>query len=68
MAVEPDSVSTAGEKLQDAHEGNPEQDNEAFEVYPFCGVKSTVVVALCPAVTVSEAGETLTEKYGDALE
>jgi hypothetical protein len=58
----PDRGTVAGEKLHEAPEGNPEQVNETTEVNPFCGVTKTVAVALCPAATVSDDGETATAK------
>ena len=61
-ATAPDSVTAAGENLHDAPAGNPEQLNETAEAYPFCGATNTVVVPLCPAVTVSDTGETATVK------
>ena len=59
-----DGVKVAGAKLQDAPAGNPAQLNETAELKPFAGVTVRVVVPLCPAVTVNDAGETPTEKSG----
>jgi hypothetical protein len=66
VATEPEGVTVAGEKVHDAHEGNPEQVREVSAANPFCGVTSTVVVPLVPAATASDAGETATEKLGEA--
>ena len=63
-ATPPDGVTVWGEKLHDAPEGNPEQLNETVELNPCSGVTETVVVPLCPAVTVSDAGEAATVKSG----
>ena len=65
-ATAPDIVTVAGEKLHDAPEGNPEQLNDTAPPNAFCGVTKIVVVPLCPAVTVSDAGETATVKLGVA--
>jgi hypothetical protein len=62
----PDVVTVAGEKLHDAPEGNPEQLKDTAPPNAFCGVTKIVVVPLCPAVTVSDAGETATVKLGVA--
>jgi hypothetical protein len=61
-ATPPDGVTVDGEKLHVAPEGIPEQLNETEELKPFVGVTETPVVPLCPAVTVSDAGEAATEK------
>lgn len=61
-AVEPEGVTVAGEKLQDAPEGSPEQLNETAELNPFAGVIDTVAVAFCPPVTLWNAGVAATEK------
>jgi hypothetical protein len=61
-AVAPDGVTLAGVKLHDAPEGSPEQLSETAEVNPSCGVTIVVAVPLFPDWTVSEAGETATEK------
>ena len=66
VATEPEGVTVAGEKVHDAHEGNPEQVREVSAENPFRGVTRTVVVPLVPAATVSDAGETSTEKLGEA--
>ena len=63
----PSVLTLAGEKLHDAPEGNPEQLNETVATSPFSGVTVTVVVPLCPAVTVIEAGEAATVKSGVSL-
>jgi hypothetical protein len=65
-ATVPDVVTVVGEKLHDAPEGNPEQLNDTAPPNAFCGVTKIVVVPLCPAVTVSDAGETATVKLGVA--
>src|ERR1035438_1202784 len=65
-AIEPEGVTVDGEKVHDAHEGNPAQVREVSAANPFCGVTSTVVVPLAPAAMVSDAGETSTEKLGEA--
>jgi len=62
----PDVVTVAGEKLHDAPEGNPEQLNDTAPPNAFCGNTKIVVLPLCPAVTVSDAGETATVKLGVA--
>ena len=65
-AIEPEGVTVDGEKVHDAHEGNAEQVREVSAANPFCGVTNTVVVPLVPAAMVSDAGETSTEKLGEA--
>lgn len=65
-AIEPAGVTVDGEKVHDAHEGNPAQVREVSAANPFCGVTRTVVVPLAPAATARDAGETLTEKLGEA--
>jgi hypothetical protein len=65
-AIEPEGVTVDGEKVHDAHEGNPAQVREVSAANPFCGVTSTVVVPLVPATMASDAGETSTEKLGEA--
>lgn len=45
-AIEPEVATVDGEKVHDAHEGNPEQLREALSENPFCGVIRTVVVPL----------------------
>ena len=65
-AIVPEVVIVAGEKSHDAPAGSPEQEREASEANPFCGVTITVVVPLCPAVSVSAAGVVVTEKLGEA--
>jgi hypothetical protein len=49
-------VTDAGEKLQLAPAGNPEQVKLTALAKPFSGVMVTVVVAVAPAVTVPLAG------------
>jgi hypothetical protein len=65
-ATVPDAVTVAGEKLHDVPEGNPEQLKDTAPPNAFCGTTKTVVLPLCPAVTVSDAGETATVKLGVA--
>jgi hypothetical protein len=60
----PDGVTVGGEKLHDVPEGNPEQVNETAELNPLTGVTETMLVLLCPAITVTEVGELATEKSG----
>ena len=63
-AVVPDGVTVAGEKLHAAPAGKPLHANVIAELKPFCGVTDTATVPLCPAVTVTAAGETPTVKDG----
>lgn len=64
-AAAPDnSVTVCGKKLHDAPVGNPEQLNETVELNPYSGVTATVVVPLCPAVSVNEFGVATIEKSG----
>ncbi len=60
----PEGVTVDGEKLHDAPVGSPEQLNKTVELNPFCGVIKMVVVPLCPAATLSEAGDATMEKSG----
>ena len=60
----PAGVIVVGEKLHDAPEGNPAQLKLIGEENEFCGVTTTVTAPLCPAVTESAPGETVTEKFG----
>jgi hypothetical protein len=63
--VVPGGVTVDGEKLQDAPAGNPdEQLSETAELNPLSSAIVTVVVPLCPAVTVTDVGEAATEKSG----
>jgi hypothetical protein len=62
--VEPDGVNVAGEKLQAAPAGNPEQLNVIGEAKEFSGVTMTVVVPLCPGVMSSDAEESAMLKVG----
>ena len=62
--VLPGGVAVCGEKLHVAPDGNPEQLNETAELNPFAGVIEMMAVTLCPAATVNEPGEALTEKSG----
>ena len=66
-AAPPDGVTDAGEKLQAAPEGNPEQANVTAELNPFCGVTVTMSVTLCPAVTVSDVEATEMVKLGGVM-
>jgi hypothetical protein len=61
-AAAPEGVTLAGAKLHDAPEGSPEQLSETAEANPPCGVTVVVTVPLCPALTVSDVGETEAEK------
>lgn len=64
VAVPPDGMTAAGEKLQDAPAGRPEQLNVTVDVKPFNDVMETVVEALCPAARDMEGRELTTEKSG----
>ena len=66
-AVVPDGVTVAGEKLQDAPEGNPEQLKVVAEAKPFCGATEIMAVPLCPGAMVSDDGDTVTEKFGAGM-
>ena len=63
-AVVPEGVTVAGEKLHAAPAGKPLHANVTAELKPFCGVTDTATAPLCPAVTVTAAGETPTLKDG----
>lgn len=64
-AAAPEGATVAGEKLHDAPAGNPElQISNTDELKLFTGVIDIVVVALCPAITVNDAGEAATVKSG----
>jgi hypothetical protein len=58
----PFGVTDAGEKLQDAPTGNPEQLKETTELKPFRGVNETVKELLWPAVMVSDEDDVVMEK------
>ena len=60
----PEGATVAGRNAQVAPAGSPEQLNETIELNPFAGVTVTVVVPLCPAVTVIDVGEVATVKLG----
>ena len=62
--VMPPNSTLAGENVQVAPAGRPEQMKVTAELNPLAGVTVTVVVALCPAVTVSDVGEAATVKLG----
>ncbi len=64
VAVPPDGMTAAGEKLQDAPTGRPEQLNVTVDANPFNDVIETIVEALCPATSVMEGIELTTEKSG----
>jgi hypothetical protein len=65
VEVEPGGVTVVGEKPHEAPTGNPdEQLGETAELNPLSTVIVTVVVPLCPAVTVTDVGEAATEKSG----
>ena len=61
-AATPEGLTVAGEKMQAAPEGKPEQLNVTAAWKPLTGATATVAVPLCPAMTVSEAGASDTEK------
>jgi hypothetical protein len=63
-AAAPEGVTVAGEKLHEDPVGKPEQAKETAELNPFSGVIETVAVALCPPVTVCDAGVAAAEKSG----
>ena len=65
--VVPDGVTVAGEKLHDVPASNPEQLNETLEVNPFSGVIAILAFPFCPAITVRDAGDAVTEKSGGRL-
>jgi hypothetical protein len=58
-----EGVKVAREKLHEAPEGRPEQLKETGESNAFNGVIETVVVAVSPAVTVSDGDETATAMF-----
>jgi hypothetical protein len=60
----PDGVTVGGEKLHEVPDGSPEQVNETAELNPLTGVIETMLVLLCPAITVNVVGEAATEKSG----
>jgi len=63
--VVPGGVTLAGEKLQVAPAGRPEeQAKETAEAKPPCGASEIVAVPLAPAVTDIVAGEAAIEKSG----
>jgi hypothetical protein len=63
--VVPGGVTLAGEKLQVAPAGRPEeQAKETAEANPPCGASEIVAVPLAPAVTDIVAGEAAIEKSG----
>jgi hypothetical protein len=64
LAALPEGVTVAGEKLHEAPEDRPEHMKETGESKPFAGVIETVVVAVCPAVTISDGDATATAKSG----
>jgi hypothetical protein len=66
-ATPPNGVTVAGEKLHDAPEGNPEQLNETAALNPFKGATEMLIVALCPAVTLNDAGDAASEKSAGSL-
>lgn len=65
----PDGPTVAGEKLQVAPEGSPEQANATVddEENPFSGVSVTVSVPLLPAVTVMDGAESANAKSGEEV-
>ena len=64
--ISPVDVTVVGEKLHVASLGRPEQVKltAAVGVNPFCGASVIVSVPLLPAVTGSDADETLIVKFG----
>ncbi|MGA8529266.1 MAG: hypothetical protein WB622_06090, partial [Acidobacteriaceae bacterium] len=60
----PDGVTVAGEKVQVAREGNPEQAKETAEVKPFSGATLMKAEALCPELTETTEAEAESEKSG----
>ena len=62
----PEVVTVAGEKSHVVPAGSPEQESDASEANPFCGVTNTVAVPLCPAARVIAAGLVVTEKLGES--
>lgn len=58
----PFGITVAGEKLQEAPVGNPEQLNETTELKPFTGINEREKEPLCPALMVNEEDDTVTEK------
>ena len=60
-------VTVAGEKLQEAPAGNPEQLNETTELKPFTGETVIAIWPLPPAGTVNEPGEAAREKSGGIM-
>jgi hypothetical protein len=65
-AALPVGVTVAGANVHVAPAGNPVQLNVTAALNPFAGVTEMLAVALCPAVTVSAAGEAATAKSGGA--
>jgi hypothetical protein len=63
-AAPPDGVTVAGEKLQPAWAGNPEQLKETAELNAFSGVMEIDVVPLWPPVMVRAVGVAETAKSG----
>lgn len=63
-ATAPEGVTVAGEKLQEAPLGSPEQMNVTAALKPFEAVTETVVAPLLPALTVKDPGEAVREKFG----
>ena len=63
-AAAPDGVTVAGEKLHEDPVGKPEQVNETGALNPFTGAMEIEAAALCPPVTVCDAGEVATLKSG----
>ena len=60
----PTGVTVAGEKLQVAPVGRPEQLKVVAEAKPFAGATERVAVPVCPGAMVSDAGETVMVKVG----
>ena len=64
VAAAPEGVTVCGLKLHVVPAGKPEQAKETFELKPPTSVTVIVVVPLCPAWTVRDAGLTETVKFG----
>ncbi len=63
-AADPEGVAVAGEKLQEAPAGTPEQLNEIAVLKPFVGATATVIMPLWPADKLNAGGVATTEKSG----
>jgi hypothetical protein len=54
VATPPEGVTLAGENVQVAPVGSPEQLKVVAEAKPFCGINEIVTVPLCPGEIVSD--------------